>query len=170
MIDRPLELLRPWFADRPDDYAFLVDTAARLRQALASLPRIAPCYGICHGDLNDNNIHLIGEDAWALLDFEYAGYGWRVFDIATFFNNQLTQRGRTEHTRGLLDAFLNGYQSERRLSAAELAALPAFVTLRQLWNWGLAVTNQAIVGRGLLDHWMFEICLPIFKAWVREPW
>jgi hypothetical protein len=23
-----------------------------------------------------SNIHLIGEDAWALLDFEYVGYGW----------------------------------------------------------------------------------------------
>jgi hypothetical protein len=32
-----------------------------------------------------------------------------VFDIAIFFNNQLTQRGRSEHTRGLLAAFLNGY-------------------------------------------------------------
>jgi len=74
----------------------------------------------------------IGDDAWALLDFEYAGYGWRVFDIATFFSNQLTQRGRSEHTRGLLDTFLDGYQSERPLSAAELVALPAFVTLRQL--------------------------------------
>ena len=112
----------------------------------------------------------IGDDAWALLDFEYAGYGWRVFDIATFFSNQLTQRGRSEQTGGLLDAFLDGYQSERPLSAAELVALPAFVTLRQLWNWGVAVTNQAIVGRGLFEHWMFEICLPIFKAWVREPW
>ena len=90
-----------------------------------------------------------------------------MFDIAIFFNNQLTQRGRSEHTRDLLDAFLNGYQSERPLSAAGLAALPAFATLRQLWNWGVAVTNQAIVGRALFEHWMFEICLPIFKAWVR---
>src|SRR5262245_26729180 len=170
MIDRPLELLRPWFADRPDDYATLLENAARLRETVESLPRVTPCYGICHGDLNDNNIHLIGEDAWALLDFEYVGYGWRVFDIATFFNNQLTQRGRTEETRGLLDAFLKGYQSERRLSAAELAALPAFVLLRQLWIWGVSVTNQAIVGRGLHEQWMFEICLPIFKAWAREPW
>jgi Ser/Thr protein kinase RdoA (MazF antagonist) len=168
LLDRPLELLQPWFARRPTDLAFLLGLVDRLRPTLASMPQAAPIYGLCHGDLNNQNIHLIGDNAWALLDFEYIGYGWRVFDIATFFNNQLNQEGDSAQTRALLRAFLAGYQSLRPLSSEELAALPAFVALRQLWMWGIAMTNRPMVGLGLFDHWMFEISLPILRGWMRE--
>jgi Ser/Thr protein kinase RdoA (MazF antagonist) len=168
MLDRPLELLQPWFASRPADLTFLLGLVDRLRPTLAGMPQAAQIYGLCHGDLNNHNIHLSDEDVWALLDFEYIGYGWRVFDIATFFNNQLNQEGNNVQTRSLLSAFLDGYQSIRQLSPAEVAALPAFVALRQIWMWGIAMTNRPMVGLGLFEQWMFEISLPALKAWVNE--
>jgi Ser/Thr protein kinase RdoA (MazF antagonist) len=168
LLERPLELLHAWLAGRPADRAFLVGLVERLRPILARLPRAAPIYGLCHGDLNNGNLHLIGDDQWALLDFEYIGYGWRVFDIATFFNNQLNQEGHSTQTRRLLDAFLDGYQSIRPLSPTELTVLPAFVALRQIWLWGISMTNRPMVGLGLFDQWMHEISLPTLRAWVDD--
>jgi Ser/Thr protein kinase RdoA (MazF antagonist) len=163
LIDQPLALLQPWFAHRPRDFAVLTAVAERGGAAMASLPRTLLDYGLCHGDVNDNNIHLIGDEAWGMLDFEYVGKGWRIFDIATFFSNQLVQRGSSTETQGLLDAFLRGYEAVRPLSEAERAALPAFVGLRQLWLCGIGVTNQPGVGLGLFEEWLFERCLPLFR-------
>ena len=124
--------------------------------------------GCVHGDPNNGNLRLIGDDQWALLDFEYIGYDWRVFDIATFFNNQLNQEGHTTQTRGLLDAFLDGYQSIRSLTPTERAVLPAFVALRQIWLWGISMTNQPMVGLGFFEQWMREITFPTLRAWVED--
>jgi Ser/Thr protein kinase RdoA (MazF antagonist) len=168
LLERPLELLHSWLANWPADRAFLVGLVERLRPILADLPHAAPIYGLCHGDLNNGNLHLIGDDQWALLDFEYIGYGWRVFDIATFFNNQLNQEGHSIQTRALLDAFLAGYQSIRPLSATEMAVLPAFVALRQIWLWGISMINRPMVGFGLFEQWMREISLPTLRAWVDD--
>jgi len=168
LLERPLELLHSWLASWPADRAFLVGLVERLRPILAGLPHVAPIYGLCHGDLNNGNLHLIDDDQWALLDLEYIGYGWRVFDIATFFNNQLNQEGHSTQTRGLLDAFLDGYQSIRPLSPTEIAVLPAFVALRQIWLWGISMTNRPMVGLGLFEQWMREISLPTLRAWVDD--
>jgi Ser/Thr protein kinase RdoA (MazF antagonist) len=168
LLERPLELLHSLMASWQADRAFLVELVERLRPILAGLPRAAPMYGLCHGDLNNGNFHLIGDDQWALLDFEYIGYGWRVFDIATFFNNQLNQEGYTPQTRALLDAFLDGYQSIRPLSPMETTVLPAFVALRQIWLWGISTINRPMVGLGLYEQWMREISLPTLRAWVDD--
>jgi Ser/Thr protein kinase RdoA (MazF antagonist) len=168
LLKRPLVQLHTWLASWPADRAFLAELVERLRPLLAGLPRAAPIYGLCHGDLNNGNLHLIGDDQWALLDFEYIGYGWRMFDIATFFNNQLNQEGYTPQTRGLLDAFLDGYLSIRPLTPTERAALPAFVALRQIWLWGISMTNRPMVGHGLFEQWMHEITLPRLRAWVDD--
>lgn len=167
LIDRPLALLRPWFDRRPGDFATLAGLAEQGRGALGSLPRAAPFYGVCHGDLNDNNIRLAENGAWGLLDFEYVGLGWRLFDIATFVSNQLVQRGDSAETRLLIGAFLRGYEAVRPLSNAERAALPAFAALRQLWLCGVGVTNLPGVGLGLFEEWLFERCLPFFQQLAR---
>jgi len=78
------------------------------------------------------------------------------------------QEGYNIQTRGLLDAFLDGYQSIRPLSATEMAVLPAFVALRQIWLWGISMTNLPMVGFGLFEQWMREISLPTLRDWVND--
>jgi len=171
MIDGPLARLEPLFADHREDFDELVDNAARLRPMLDKLSQHAPAYGICHGDVHANNFHLHNQGC-GLIDFEYFGYGWRVFDIATFFNTRLIEQGRTEQTRSILDAFLDGYQSVRRLSPSELEVLPAFVILRQLWllGTGARYLPKSTLGLGLFQYWVFQQCLPFIRAWLKQPW
>jgi len=170
MVDEPLVRLRPLFAAHKNDFDYLVDISTSLKQAAGRLPRKAPEYGICHGDVNDGNLHLGDDNEWTLLDFEYFGYGWRVFDIGTFFNNQIHQMGKTEHTKSILHAFLEGYQSVRPLSPTELEVLPAFVILRQIWLLGIGAKNLPNIGLGLFESWVFNQCMPFIRAWMAEPW
>jgi Ser/Thr protein kinase RdoA (MazF antagonist) len=169
MLDQPLALLQPFFADRQHDWALLLDTAQCLRQAQAALSVQAPEHGLCHGDVNAGNLHLGGPARWAWLDFEYFGYGWRIFDIATFANNHLYQLGRTAQARRNLDAFLAGYQAIHPLSAAELHSLPAFVILRQIWLLGRGAQFQPNIGLKPFQEWLFGRCLPFIQSWMSQP-
>ena len=170
MMDKPLVRLKPLFAEHQYDWNYLLEIAEDLKGSAAKLPHRAPEYGICHGDVNDGNFHVDEDGIWALLDFEYFGYGWRVFDIATFFNNQIHQLGKTECTRNILKAFLAGYQSVRTLSQAELEALPSFVILRQIWLLGVGAKTQPDIGLNLFESWVFDRCIPFIREWMARPW
>ena len=63
MVDAALERIQPYFVDHPDDYAYLVEIAPELGAAATRLPRTAPQYGLCHGDVNNGNIHFFGRIA-----------------------------------------------------------------------------------------------------------
>jgi Ser/Thr protein kinase RdoA (MazF antagonist) len=145
-----------------------LEIAPGLKRIPDTLPRVAPTYGICHGDLNAGNFHLHDEGSWSLVDFEYFGYGWRVFDIATFFNTQLIDQGRTSHTQRSLDAFLAGYQTRRPLSQYELECLPYFVILRQLWLLGTSARYipKSTVGLDLYQRWVFQQVMPFIREWM----
>jgi Ser/Thr protein kinase RdoA (MazF antagonist) len=170
MVNESLAHLQPLFGGHRSDYEYLLEIATGLKGAADKLPRGAPAYGLCHGDVNDGNFLLGDGDQWALLDFEYFGYGWRVLDIATFLNNQLYQLGGRQGAQAILEAFLEGYQSVRPLGQAELEAIPSFVVLRQLWLLGRGARFQPNIGLSMFEEWVFDRCLPLIREWVADPW
>lgn len=169
MVDEPLARLKPFFANRQADFDYLLQIAPRLKRAATQLPDTAPVFGLCHGDVNKSNIHFMEQNNWVLLDFEYIGYGWRVFDLANFINNEMIF-GQSEESQKLCDAFLEGYQSVRSLSEVELEALPAFVLLRQFWLWGVGVRNLPNYSFQMFEDWVFEYGMRFVRTWVAEVW
>jgi Ser/Thr protein kinase RdoA (MazF antagonist) len=124
----------------------------QLRSDITShLPRIpaqSPYFGICHGDPNAGNFHVNEDGALTLFDFDQCGYGWRAFDIGKFFSCILGHARRAD----IEQAFLDGYQSRRELSGEELAAIPWFVKLAQIWVMGINADNADYIGH----KWMRE--------------
>jgi len=171
MVDEPLARIKPLFTEQQDAYNYLLEISTGLKQATDKLPRPAPAYGICHGDVNANNFHMQGE-AWSLIDFEYSGYGWRIFDIATFINNHFIEHGRTDETKKTVDAFLAGYQTIRSLSQSELEALPSFVIMRQIWLLGISAKYipKSTISLPMHEGWMFQHVMPFIRSWMKEPW
>jgi Ser/Thr protein kinase RdoA (MazF antagonist) len=166
MVDEPLARIKPLFSEHSDDYDHLLEISARLKQAAEGLPRTAPEYGICHGDVNATNFHL-DTSGWSLIDFEYFGYGWRIFDIATFFNNTYIEGGINDDTKKVLDAFLAGYQEIRPLSKSELETLPSFVLMRQIWLLGTSARYipKSTVTMPQHEQWMFQHVMPFIRSW-----
>jgi homoserine kinase type II len=78
--------------------------------------------GIIHGDLFPDNIIFKGEKVVAVLDFEAAGRGKFIFDLATAVNALCFDRGRYVLKR--FEALIAGYENLRTLSLAEWDAFP----------------------------------------------
>ncbi|HXG18013.1 MAG TPA: homoserine kinase [Methylomirabilota bacterium] len=78
--------------------------------------------GIIHGDLFADNILFRGGKVTAVLDFEAAGYGKFIFDLATAVNALCYIDGGFLIER--FDALLRGYQAVRTLTLGEWDAFP----------------------------------------------
>ncbi|MBB5577284.1 MULTISPECIES: homoserine kinase [Rhizobium] len=112
-----------------DSSAALSALRDELRHALAAISPDDLDYGLIHADLVRENIFLTeNESNVAFIDFDDAGHGYRVFDLATTL-----LKNRNEPAYPAIEkALLGGYRSRRALSGAALASLPLFMVLRSL--------------------------------------
>lgn len=88
-------------------------------------------YGLIHSDLVRENV-LVDGDVVRLIDFDDAGFGWHMFEIATI----LHKNRREPHYALIEAAVLAGYGSEGVLRQEDIAALPLFLALRSLTYLG----------------------------------
>ena len=125
LIDQPAAVIAAW----PDfqHHTALHSITTIAKQMLHTLPQTSAAFGFCHGDVHPMNVIINAENV-TLLDFEWSGYGWRSYDLATF----LWAIGGTPAMPQLRDSFLDGYQTIRSLTAQERAILPFFIGLRHL--------------------------------------
>ena len=118
---------RFWEADGldADDRALMQVFRQRTRRELEEFGASVDRFGLIHCDFLAENL-LVEGDRITLLDFDDAGYGWHLFDIATALA-MATLRDDFENLRG---AFLAGYRRQCPLPEEHLARLPLFLALR----------------------------------------
>jgi homoserine kinase type II len=90
-------------------------------QAQQRSAREAAPHGIIHGDLFRDNVLFDAAGQATLIDFEQASVGSLVYDLAVCVNAWCYHR---DFDLALAAAMVRGYQRERPLGAAEVAALP----------------------------------------------
>ena len=83
LLDDPIERVERGEYLTAQEQAWVRSAAEKIRPYLAVLPQKAPYYGVCHGDVHHGNALVCGE-GMALLDFDFCGYGYRVYDLATY--------------------------------------------------------------------------------------
>jgi len=102
----------------------LVDVLERRLAAFGSGPER---FGLIHADLRLANL-LVTADDTRVIDFDDAGLGWFLYDVATAVSF-MEERADLED---LLAAWVEGYRREGVLSAAEEAEIPTFIMLRRM--------------------------------------
>jgi Ser/Thr protein kinase RdoA (MazF antagonist) len=107
------------------------------RVDLAALGKGPAGYGLIHADFCPENLLVDGEQV-RLLDFDDAGYGWHLFEIAT----SLYFVRPEPHFAEVEAALLEGYRTRRSLDAAALRSLPLFYAARGLTYLGWVHTRQ----------------------------
>ncbi len=111
----------------PEDRDMLVKMRALCRDELTKLERDGVDRGLIHADLARENI-LVDGDLVSFIDFDDSGFGYRMFDLATAMVKNIYEPDYAD----LSGALLEGYQRERVLRDADLAALPLMMVLRSL--------------------------------------
>ena len=99
-------------------------------------------FGLIHADLRLANLLETDNDT-RVIDFDDAGLGWFLYDIATALSFMEDRDDLDE----LIDAWVEGYRSEAPLSDEEVAEIPTFLMLRRLvviaWIGSHAETDLA---------------------------
>lgn len=96
-----------------------------LREELAACGREPQTYGLIHADMVPENVLIDGSHV-RLIDFDDAGFGWHLFEMAT----SLFFAAADGNFEALRDAFTRGYRSQRELRDADLEKLPLFMLAR----------------------------------------
>lgn len=94
-------------------------------------------YGLIHADLVRENV-LVHQGQIRMIDFDDAGFGFRMFDIAT----ALIKNRSEPHYEALKFALLSAYGSQRQISQRDLDTLPMFLLLRALTYLGWAESRK----------------------------
>ena len=159
LIEKPVARIEQlWDDDRDDD---LVDTmlvaAAEAKAEIEELirnERSTPgSWGPIGGDFHHGSTFIDEKGQLVFFNFDWCGYGWRAYDIATFLlNTNLMHRDEK-----LSEAFFAGYYSERPLSENEHAAISPFLTIRRVWMTSYFTMQEGVAGYTF-----------IAPAWIRE--
>jgi Ser/Thr protein kinase RdoA (MazF antagonist) len=110
---------------------------------LANYGQSCDNYGLIHADLVPENV-MLHERQVQLIDFDDAGFGWHMFEIATALH-WLVEEPQFELMQA---SMLAGYQRERPLSTRDLDTLELFFVARSLtylgWVHARSQTETAV--------------------------
>jgi Ser/Thr protein kinase RdoA (MazF antagonist) len=122
--------------------AVLEEMSALVEQRLTRFGQGPDRFGLIHADLRLANL-LVTDDDTRVIDFDDAGLGWFLYDVATAVSF-MEERPDLDD---LLRAWVQGYRTEAPLSPEEEAEIPTFVMLRRLaivaWIGSHAETDLA---------------------------
>lgn len=105
----------------------LAGARVQIRDRLREYGTDRPTYGIIHADLHPGNV-LVDGGRTRLIDFDDAGFGWHMHELAVaLYNNQ-----GSRHFGAMQEALIRGYRSRREIAEEDLAMLPLFLLMRNL--------------------------------------
>jgi Ser/Thr protein kinase RdoA (MazF antagonist) len=120
-----------------DQLALLARMKARALADLTDFGQGPDRYGLIHADFVPDNL-LRGDDGLCVIDFDDAGFGWHLFDIATSLFPSLLD----DWFDDAQDAMIEGYRRRRALPDDHLERLPLFYALRGTTYLGWAHTRR----------------------------
>jgi len=135
----------------------------RVRSELSKLERSPRNYGLIHADFAPENLLVDGSHV-RLLDFDDAGFGWHLFEIATSLYFHIGQ----PYFDAIERATLAGYRSERELTAADEGLLPLFYAARGFTYLGWVHTRQETETARELTPMLIELACGVAKRYLAE--
>jgi Ser/Thr protein kinase RdoA (MazF antagonist) len=127
-VHRPLQTLSVAYADYPEDYAQLKETASEVLKKLKEFDLENFSYGYCHFDYFPKNFFFDEQNNFTLFDFDFAGRGYLVYDLVTLYCHYTFhvahQKITKEEGQRCMDRLIAAYRKLRPLTEQEVAALP----------------------------------------------
>ncbi len=143
------------------------DQIQRARQQayreLSTLGQDTSYYGLIHCDFLPENL-LRSDKGLHLIDFDDAGFGWHLFDVATTLFFHVGE----SYFDDLFDAFIQGYRAERTLDEEHLTHLPLFLAVRAMVYLGWVHTRSEIEGVQEMAPVLVDAALALTARYLAE--
>lgn len=129
-ILQPVEVLQSAFIqyEAPDEYEWLKQASQRVLQQLQQTNSTAFSHGYCHYDFLPKNFHFDGDEKVTFFDFDFAGEGYLINDITSFYIHYFLEVTYGKITREEADKafgiFLASYREHRQVSEQEIKTIP----------------------------------------------
>lgn len=112
-LSAPLKVIQPAFKGMDQEYEDLVRATEFVMAEMSKLDTSNFSYGYCQYDFLPKNFHFEGEDKITFFDFDFAGEGYLINDITTFYIHffldvyygKLTQEEADRSFKVFLDAY-----------------------------------------------------------------
>jgi Ser/Thr protein kinase RdoA (MazF antagonist) len=127
-----LTTLKPILINHSEQYDYLLQLKDDFIKTFNNVDKNELTSGICHGDLQAENFHITTDNKFTFFDFDFFGSGYLVYDIGVFM-----WYDHKNKTPEIINSFLKGYQTQRKLTAMEIKLIPYFSTLRALFQMTL---------------------------------
>jgi len=121
----------------PEQRQQMIVLRNKLKTDLANYDQSPENYGFIHADLVPENVLQEG-NRLRIIDFDDAGHGWYLFDIATVLYFILDDPLYTT----AFDALISAYRTQRELSDEQLSHLPLFLAARGTTYLGWVHTRK----------------------------
>lgn len=130
MLLEPLESIKPAFKGLEEEYAFLVGASHQVIAKMKALDLDTFSYGYCHYDFLPKNFHFQPDGTLTFFDFDFAGKGYLVNDLASlyvhYFLHVLFNKRTQEAADAEFQTFVESYSTIRPISEQELLSIPYF--------------------------------------------
>ena len=115
----------------------IIQARELVREKLEEFGKGPDRYSMIHADFLPENLMVSGDDI-KLIDFDDAGYGWHLFELATSLFVHLGE----EHFDEVCDALVEGYRRHRELPNEHLQYLPYLIMARLFSYLGWLHTRE----------------------------
>lgn len=138
----------------PSQRQLLMNARERVHADLnryGSAPENAARYSLIHADFVPENL-LVDGDQVRLIDFDDAGFGWHLFELATvlYFDKD------ESHYPDAFAALIAGYRRHRPLPDSQLSQMPLFYAARSFTYLGWVHTRQETETARLMTPMLIE--------------
>ena len=129
--------------------------------AYADDPVNADRYSLIHADFVAENLLVCG-DKVRLIDFDDAGFGWHLFELATALYFEMGE----PHYREAYEALIAGYREHRPLPDGQLAYMPLFFMARSFTYLGWVHTRSETQTARELTPMLVERCCDLAREYL----
>lgn len=158
MFTGPIQTIKPAFEGIEKGYDYLVEIADLAVNEITRLDQSNFGYGYCHYDFLPKNFHFEGEEKLTFFDFDFAGKGYLINDITTFYIHFFLDVYYGKLTREEADrsfnVFLTAYRQVKPVSEDEIKAIRYFGLGFWLFYFGFHQEN--------FDDWSNIFYTPTF--------